>query len=520
MVQKRTPCDPNSPATLEIGPVDWQIVQQDGTQAARITLGGRWWTIFRRKRPEVRVRVAREGNLAAVSRALDWAVAQTAVDRSARGEWAGRRGTWRIAIDLPCGGPYRVETCVGSAEDAVEWRRRGDTVRFLGVGDVWLIAGQSNAEGNGRDPVDDPPEIGVHMFGPRRCWELAAHGASHSPWLAFAKTLRKELGYPIGLIPTAVGGSPVSRWDPGTKGDLFEAMRTRLEESGGGIRGCLWYQGESDVGADAYPKYKTRFARFARGLRRAAKRPRLPILTVQLNRVLGPRTDGAGWEAMREIQRQLSHAMDAVFLIPIFEAGLCDGIHISSQGNLLLARRAATVALGAVYGRDLEYRFPECVSARRVSAQTVDLRFDHVVERLDYEWAVGNAFPFSVRDRLGEVPIAGFQILRRNVFRLRLGRELAGAATVTGAPGTCPAPMLPRDIHGYRCMLGFTMEVAAVPGTALPPGSRGARGMAHSSTPAATPRDMRNGRATQSAAAELPRRGFDPSRGLQSAAPL
>ena len=474
---KRNAVERENAVTIEAGPAHWQILQQEEKGVASVVLAGRWWTIMRRNKPIVRVRLVREGGFTAINDNLDWTTAKTTLDRSVKGREAGKCGSWKLTLrNIPRGGPYRLETCVGTAADAIEWCRRGDMVHHLGVGDVWLIAGQSNAAGCGRDPIDDLSAMGVHMFAADGRWKLAAHPlndatgsryahnrgggvAGHSPWLAFAKQLEQELGYPIGLIPTAQGGSAIAQWDPGQKGVLFDSMKRCLKDSGGGIRGCLWYQGESDVGASDHPKYKVRFARFLEGLRRVARRPQLPVITVQVNRALGPREDGAGWEAIRELQRQLSHELDGVFVIPIFEAGLCDGIHIGSLGNLLIAQRAAATALGGVYGRDIPYKHPECVAARRISGKVIDLRFDNVVERLDYECAVSNGFPFAVRDSEGAAPIAGCKLPRRTVLRILLARPLAGPATVTGAPGTCPPQIVPRDINGYRAMLGFTLDV-------------------------------------------------------------
>ena len=450
---------PASPVTIESGPTDWQILQQDENGVAEVALAGRWWTVMRRKKPEVLVRVVREGCFAAITRRHDWTRARVTVDRSVEGEDTGKVGTWRITLkDIPRGGPYRIETTIGGAEDAVEWRRGGQVVHFLGVGDIWLIAGQSNAEGYGRDPVDDSSEMGVHQFD-WRGWRLAAHDRHHSPWLSFAKKLKSELGYPIGLIPTAVGGSAVSQWDPGQQGALYAIMKRRLLDAGGHIKGCVWYQGESDVGAAEHPKYKQRFGRFLKGLRGVVKQPQLPTITVQLNRVLGQRTDGAGWEAIREIQRQLSHELDGVFVIPIFEAGLCDGIHISSHGNLLVAQRAAATALGGVYCRPIHYKHPECVAIRKVSGKLLELRFDNVVERLDYDCALSNGLPFAVRDGEGDVPVVGYRLPRKNALRIKLARSLSGQATVIGAPGCCPPQVVPRDISGYRGMVGFTRAV-------------------------------------------------------------
>lgn len=449
-----------SPVTIESGPASWQILQQDRNGAASVTLSGRWWTIMKRKTPEVRLRLCREGGFSAISKRHDWSRATTLIDTSVKGAGAGRSGTWTLTLkNIPCGGPYRMDTCIGSAEDAIEWRRGGDTVHFLGVGDVWLIAGQSNAEGYGREPVDDPSEIGVHQFGADAGWQLAAHGCRHSPGLAFGKKLRHELGYPIGLIPTAVGGSSMSQWDPGQNGELYEAMKCRLAASGTSIKGVFWYQGEGDTQAVDSPKYKTRFTRFLKGLRKLARQPQLPIITVQLNRLLSG-DNGQGWEAMREIQRQLSHDLDHTFVISIFESVLCDGIHNGSLGNLLIAQRAADTAMGGVYGKDTHFRHPECVSAKKVSAKVIDLTFDHVITRLTYECALSNGFPFAVRDQTGEVPVEGYRLPRKNVFRILLARPLIGPATVTGVPGSCTPHVVPRDISGYRGILGFTMAVA------------------------------------------------------------
>ncbi len=451
--------DLKSPVTIDEGPASWQVLQQDGNGVASVTLSGRWFTILKRKRPEVRVSVCREGAFAPISRRFDWTLARTTVDRSVNGEAQGKCGRWAITLkDIPRGGPYRIQTKIGSVEDAIEWRRSGEIVNLLCVGDVWLIAGQSNAEGYGRDPVEDPPEIGVHQF-TADGWSLGVHLHNHSPWLAFARKLKRELGYPIGLIPTAVGGSAVSRWDPGQEGPLFEDMKRRVQQSGGRIKGCVWYQGESDTGIADYPLYKVRFKRFVKGLRRLAGQSDLPLITVQLNRVLGVRDDESGWEAIRESQRQLAHEGDNLFVISIFEAGLCDGIHISSIGNLLVAERAVGSALGGVYGRDIDFWHPECTSVRRVSARTLDLRFDHVAGRLDYECAIRNGFPFAVRDEQGDVPVAGYRMRDRCSMRIELGRSLAGKTTVTGAPGCCPSQDVPKDISGYRGMLAFTVCV-------------------------------------------------------------
>ena len=55
--------------------------------------------------------------------------------------------------------------------------------------------------------------------------------------------IHRVTGYPVGLIPTALGGSSLSRWNPDQDGDLYWNMISRIKDSGGIIKAVLWYQG-------------------------------------------------------------------------------------------------------------------------------------------------------------------------------------------------------------------------------------------------------------------------------------
>ena len=134
----------------------------------------------------------------------------------------------------------------------------------LCVGDLFVIAGQSNAVGYGKNPVFDPPELGIHMCRSSGRWDLASHplgdatgtthpenadryNTGHSPFLAFAKLLKRRLGYPIGLLPVASGESSIRKWDPGQYGILQKCMLRVIRQNGGRVKGILWSQGCSDT---------------------------------------------------------------------------------------------------------------------------------------------------------------------------------------------------------------------------------------------------------------------------------
>lgn len=158
---------------------------------------------------------------------------------------------------------------------------------------IFLLAGQSNMAGRGPMPApggDEPPpgeraRIRVWREAEGR-WRQAAHplhtdkpgAAGVGPGLAFARAVLPQLeaGAMVGLVPSAMGGSAISRWSP-ESGDLFaaavRAARAALaatephdERSGSGapavrvrpvLAGILWHQGESDAVdpelARAYP---------------------------------------------------------------------------------------------------------------------------------------------------------------------------------------------------------------------------------------------------------------------------
>jgi hypothetical protein len=75
-------------------------------------------------------------------------------------------------------------------------------------------------------------------------------------------------GRTIGLIPCAVGGTPLERWMKG--GDLYEQAlkRARLAMKNGVLKGILWHQGEADSGSEENARsYAKRLAQMIQDLR-------------------------------------------------------------------------------------------------------------------------------------------------------------------------------------------------------------------------------------------------------------
>lgn len=451
---------------IDKGAQDWQIFQQAQDGMANITLSGRWLTQRQFKKAYVIARIVLEDEYRAVTMALDWHRADTAAS-----------GSWSMLLGkVPRGGLYRIETALQLDDAPVEWAQRGDMVHHVGVGDIWAVAGQSNAAGYGKSPVQDPPELGLHMFRSSGEWALASHpladstrtrhpanredaNGSHSPFLAFARILKKRLGYPVGIIPAALGGSPISSWIKSLDGKLLDNMFDCIDEAGGKIRGICWYQGCSDASSQQRDCYLECFGEFATSVRSRYGNPALPIITAQLNRVINHQSDAPtneAWDIIREAQRRAARELPHVHVVSTIDCGLSDCIHNSSSANLVIGERMAAMALGKVYGHDIKCLHPDLACARQAGRCSIDLIFENVDERLSFEVVDVRQVPFAVKDRDGLVPLAGINISASNTIRLELARDLQGPAVVVGLPGTNPPTAVPFDICGFRPILAFS----------------------------------------------------------------
>jgi sialate O-acetylesterase len=442
---------------IDAGLQSFQILQQDERGLGSLAVSGHWG--HPDQQGTVQLRVVAEADSTPV---CTWQPAQ----RQEAGEW-------EHTLDaVPAGGLYRLESRLVVDPNVPEWGVHGDTVHHLGVGDLWIIAGQSNAAGYGRGPVHDPPELGVHILRNDERWDLAAHplndttgsthpnreaaNPGHSPYLCFARELHATLGHPIGLIQTALGGSALSAWNPAENADapLYHNLIHCVTLAGGRVRGMVWYQGESDCSPAAAATYEQRFADFITRLRSDLQCPALPVLIAQLNRYtapLGP-DDHRAWSMVREAQRQ-ARKLGHVAVVPTLDLPLSDAIHTSADGNMILGHRKARAALTLVYGRGGDARAPEIKSAvLSPDRAAVDLIFAPVPNRLAFLGP--GEHDFVVEDAEGFVTIRSATTPVRDRVRLELERPAVGEVRVHGGYGANP-PCHLRDAEENVPVLGF-----------------------------------------------------------------
>ena len=448
-------------AFIENGLSNWQIVQQMNGYA-HIKLSGSW-------APDPNIQGDVDGVYLRVIKEetndilIWWSKAEDLGDFR-----------WQITLqDVPAGGTYRFESCLQYTKlPYMENARRGDIIHHVGVGDIYVIAGQSNSAGFGKGSIYDPPEIGVHLLKNSGKWDLATHPMNdstaiihsenledttpgHSPYLCFAKMLKRELGYPIGLIQASRGGSALSRWNPAEEGDLYRCMVNIIKSQGGMVKGILWYQGCSDALMGNGKSYFKRFENMVAGLRNEINIPELPFLTVQLNRHTAEKEicDDKEWGMIREAQRQAAKIPN-VFIVSSTDRRLSDGIHNSSSANMVIGERLAKLALYGIYHKLTLYGAPNIIEAKKEDGKSIKLKFESVFDRLFWYDLPPCDLPITVEDSKGSVCIAAYHA-SGNEITLKLKREAHDGLVVHGAYEANPSYFSPVDTRIQMPMLSF-----------------------------------------------------------------
>ena len=266
---------------------------------------------------------------------------------------------------VPTGGPY-----FANAKVKVDGTELAVSVGPIFVGDLWVLAGQSNMQGYG-DLVDvttpDPRVTALEPDGkwveakePLHWWLLdpksqKIHPKGSGLGLSFAKLLVQRTNIPIGLLPCAVGGTTMAQWNPAKKNEgrhsPYGSMLSQIKRAGGRVKGLLWYQGESDCNEANWKAYPKVFAAFIAACRQDLGQPDLPFYLVQLARY-GVLNEAACkyWDFVQETQRRIPEQIPHTAVVAAVDLELDDVIHIGTDGQKRLGRRLGLIALREFYG--------------------------------------------------------------------------------------------------------------------------------------------------------------------------
>ena len=174
-------------------------------------------------------------------------------------------------VEAPAGGWWKLEVRVmrGGKEVAL------GTVAHVGIGEVFVIAGQSNSANHGQEKQTTKTRRVVSFDG--KAWRIAddpqpgASGGGGSFIPPFADAVVEKENVPVGIIACGIGATSVREWLPkgvtfpnpptiesrveklangqwASKGAPYDAFIARMKPLGPqGFRAVLWHQGESDA---------------------------------------------------------------------------------------------------------------------------------------------------------------------------------------------------------------------------------------------------------------------------------
>ncbi len=172
---------------------------------------------------------------------------------------------------------------------------------------LFLLVGQSNMAGRGvLEEQDKTPHARVLMLSKEGKWVQAIdpmHFDKPAAGVGLGKTFGQIIaeanpGVTVGLIPCAVGGSPIDTWKPGvfypaTKSHPWDDMVKRVDIAlpAGTLKGILWHQGESDSNAKDAPVYEAKLHDLVKRLREIVQAPNVPFIAGQMGKF-----DDAPWK--------------------------------------------------------------------------------------------------------------------------------------------------------------------------------------------------------------------------------
>lgn len=325
---------------------------------------------------------------------------------------ADARGQWQVMLPaMNAGGPFELR--VESGADA-------RTLSDVFVGEVWLAAGQSNMAFRFRlsDANDQAAalrslqKLNVRSFGvakivsggklleaPDRPWSVAS-ADTIADWSAvglyFSQALDLDQSVAIGIIDASQGSSTIEAWmndaalaEARAAGYVpakpYEDIRrhyrnpTVLHRSmlskvvPYGIRGVLWYQGESNVSDPS--SYQVLLPALIRSWRTQWKQPELPFLFAQLPRYQPPEdATGQSWAQFRAAQAQVNETVPYTGMAVLIDSGDKDNLH--PHDKKVVGERLARLARAVVYGEDIVHSGP-VVERVEYAKDSAVLHFSH-----------------------------------------------------------------------------------------------------------------------------------------------
>ncbi|MCC6509850.1 MAG: sialate O-acetylesterase [Pirellulaceae bacterium] len=364
---------------------------------------------------------------------------------------ADAAGAWQVTLDpLPVGGPYEM-TIKGQNEVKLEDILVGEVWICSGQSNMQWSINASNDPDLEKLAAKYPnlrminfPQVGAQepIWTHERYWQVCTPenvGGFSAVGYFFGRQLHQTLDVPVGMINNAWGGSACEAWvsrdllaadplykpmldrwdgiaksyeelaknkDSATKeaAQQLKALENQLKGQGRpsniyngvlkshmgyGIKGAIWYQGESNAGR-AY-QYRELFPLMISSWRKEWNQGDFPFYWVQLADFMAekPEPSDSTWAELREAQTMTMSKLAKTGEAVIIDIG--EGKDIHPKNKVDVGRRLARWALANEYDIKIAYRSPQYKSMEK-NGDKIVLTFDH----LEQGWR-----PFDVATPVG-----------------------------------------------------------------------------------------------------------------------
>lgn len=328
-------------------------------------------------------------------------------------------GKWLAVIETPEASFTPRTITISDGEEVV--------LKDILIGEVWLASGQSNMEmplhGFNNNPIMDANETialsgqypairfvkipKVQSFEPQEevegRWQVC--NPANSPEFSataffFAETLHKSLNVPIGIIVSAWGGTKVESWidretletypdinlsedvvnklNPAARPLLmYNAMIHPLTNYV--VKGFIWYQGESNVGA--HQVYPERLHNMVSLWRKQWDNSDLPFYYVEIAPYIYGNRDETNAAYLREAQFKAQKLIPHSGMIStndLTEPYELRNIHPRNKTDI--GKRLAFMALNKTYGYDRVAAHGPEYNSMEISDGKIIVSFDHAKE--------------------------------------------------------------------------------------------------------------------------------------------
>ena len=318
---------------------------------------------------------------------------------------ADENGRWKLKVQTPAaGGPYIIKISDGKEK----------VLNNVLIGEVWLCSGQSNMEmpmrgfslqpvRNSQDAIVKSKNKNIRVFTVQRNYELSPLDDCAGAWdeacpesiartsavaYYFGRLLNQVEDVPVGLLITTWGGSSIKAWmsKENLSGfDIYPAKsKAEIKKAvhspavlynamlhpliGYGIKGAIWYQGETDV---AIPDlYIDLFKAMVGEWRTQWGVGEFPFYYCQI----APYKHSKNQAFFREAQGKCMSVVPNTGMVVTMDADSPNGIHPDKKQEV--GERLAYWALAETYGvKGLKYKSPT-VKEMKVEGRVAVLFFN------------------------------------------------------------------------------------------------------------------------------------------------